>query len=193
MLQRSTRTIVNQVQAMKHMVDSFRDYARLPPASLMALDLNELLRDMLVLYESSASPVQADLSADVPKVQGDPTQLRQIIHNLIRNAQDATEGLQAAKIEVSTARQGKQVALVIADNGPGFPPEIMANAFEPYVTTKPKGTGLGLPIVKKIIEEHGGKIALANRDTGGAEICITLRVADVPEAPNQEPQKSVGA
>ena len=193
MLQRSTRTIVNQVQAMKHMVDSFRDYARLPPANLMALDLNELLRDMLVLYESSKTPIKAELAAALPKIKGDPTQLRQIIHNLIRNAQDATEGLVGAKIDVITRLTGKHVCLMIADTGQGFPAEIMANAFEPYVTTKPKGTGLGLPIVKKIIEEHGGKIALANRDTGGAEIRITLRMVDDIESSNQEPQKSVGA
>ncbi len=193
MLQRSTRTIVNQVQAMKHMVDSFRDYARLPPANLMAIDLNELLRDMLVLYESSRTPIHAELAASLPKIKGDPTQLRQIIHNLIRNAQDATESLANARIDVVTNLAGKQVALVIADNGAGFPSEIMANAFEPYVTTKPKGTGLGLPIVKKIIEEHGGKIALANRETGGAEIRITLQVANDTESINQEPQKSVGA
>ena len=193
MLQRSTRTIVNQVQAMKHMVDSFRDYARLPPANLMALDLNELLRDMLVLYESSKTPIKAELAAALPKIKGDPTQLRQIIHNLIRNAQDATEGLVGAKIDVITRLTGKHVCLMIADTGQGFPAEIMANAFEPYVTTKPKGTGLGLPIVKKIIEEHGGKIALANRDAGGAEIRITLRMVDDIESSNQEPQKSVGA
>ena len=193
MLQRSTRTIVNQVQAMKHMVDSFRDYARLPPANLMALDLNELLRDMLVLYESSKTPIRAALASDLPRIKGDPTQLRQIIHNLIRNAQDATEGLADPRIDVMTSATGKQVLLVIADNGAGFPPEIMANAFEPYVTTKPKGTGLGLPIVKKIIEEHGGKIALGNREAGGAEIRISLLVAEEMESPNQESQKSVGA
>ncbi len=119
--------------------------------------------------------------------------MRQIIHNLIRNAQDATEGLVGAKIDVITRLTGKHVCLMIADTGPGFPAEIMANAFEPYVTTKPKGTGLGLPIVKKIIEEHGGKIALANRDTGGAEIRITLRMVDDIESSNQEPRKSVGA
>jgi len=193
MLQRSTRTIVNQVQAMKHMVDSFRDYARLPPANLMPLDLNELLQELLVLYEASATPIRADLADPLPKIQGDPAQLRQIIHNLIRNAQDATEGLSGGQIEVATRVLGKQVELRIADTGAGFPPEIMANAFEPYVTTKPKGTGLGLPIVKKIIEEHGGKITLSNRETGGAEIRIVLQAADNGSTIQSETLKSVGA
>lgn len=181
MLQRSTRTIVNQVQAMKRMVDSFRDYARLPPANLAALDLNELLRDMLVLYESSPTPVRASLEDNLPLVQGDPNQLRQIIHNLIRNAQDATEGRADLEIDVRTRLHKRRVELRIADNGPGFPPEIIANAFEPYVTTKPKGTGLGLAIVKKMIEDHGGKISLSNQQGGGAEICIQLQISGITD------------
>lgn len=184
MLQRSTRTIVNQVQAMKRMVDSFRDYARLPPANLAALDLNELLRDMLVLYESSPTPVRAFLEEGLPLVQGDPNQLRQIIHNLIRNAQDATEGRADLQIDVRTRLHKRRVELCIADNGPGFPPEIIANAFEPYVTTKPKGTGLGLAIVKKMIEDHGGKISLSNQQSGGAEICIQLQITEITEQVN---------
>ena len=194
-LQRSTRTIVNQVQAMKHMVDSFRDYARLPPAKLVKLDLNELLRELLVLYEASLTPICATLAADIPLVKGDPAQLRQIIHNLIRNAQDATEGRVDLQIDVATRVVNQhQVELVIGDSGPGFPTEIMANAFEPYVTTKPKGTGLGLPIVKKIIEEHGGKISLANRPEGGAEIRIVLLAAKADVAlNNHDTEKSVGA
>lgn len=194
-LQRSTRTIVNQVQAMKHMVDSFRDYARLPPANLLNLNLNELLRELLVLYEASPTPIRATLGTDLPSVKGDPTQLRQIIHNLIRNAQDATEGHANLQIDVVTrALDQQQVELVIADSGPGFPPEIMANAFEPYVTTKPKGTGLGLPIVKKIIEEHGGKITLANRPEGGAEIRIVLQAAKADTSlNNHDTESSVGA
>ncbi|MBU3656724.1 MAG: HAMP domain-containing protein [Rhodocyclaceae bacterium] len=193
-LQRSTRTIVNQVQAMKRMVDSFRDYARLPPANLVTLDLNELLGDMLVLYESSPTPIHTALAADLPRIKADPNQLRQIIHNLIRNAQDATEGRGNRQIDVSTRHVNRHVELIIADTGPGFPPEIMANAFEPYVTTKPKGTGLGLPIVKKIIEDHGGRIALGNRTTGGAEVCIFLQTAEAAEGVHQrDNEKSVGA
>ena len=193
MLQRSTRTIVNQVQAMKHMVDSFRDYARLPPANLMTLDLNALLQELLVLYEASATPIRAELADGLTPVTGDPAQLRQIIHNLIRNAQDATESLADGRIDVRARQLGKQVELVIADTGSGFSPEIMANAFEPYVTTKPKGTGLGLPIVKKIIEEHGGKITLSNQPTGGAEIRIILQAADNGSPFESESPKSVGA
>jgi nitrogen fixation/metabolism regulation signal transduction histidine kinase len=193
-LQRSTRTIVNQVQAMKHMVDSFRDYARLPPANLVRLDLNELLRELLVLYETSLTPIRAALAEELPDIQGDPAQLRQIIHNLIRNAQDATDGRSDLQIDLSTRAVNKHVELVISDNGPGFPAEIMANAFEPYVTTKPKGTGLGLPIVKKIIEEHGGKISLANRSVGGAEIRIVLQAANTDQNLNHHDiEKSVGA
>jgi nitrogen fixation/metabolism regulation signal transduction histidine kinase len=128
--------------------------------------------------------VRAFLEEGLPLVQGDPNQLRQIIHNLIRNAQDATEGRADLQIDVRTRLHKRRVELCIADNGPGFPPEIIANAFEPYVTTKPKGTGLGLAIVKKMIEDHGGKISLSNQQSGGAEICIQLQITEITEQVN---------
>jgi nitrogen fixation/metabolism regulation signal transduction histidine kinase len=173
-LQRSTQTIINQVQAMKRMVDDFRDYARLPAPELAALDLNGLIREVLGLYETSSARIVIELAAELPPVLGDATQMRQIIHNLLRNAEDALEGREGAEIRLLTRLSGRDALLEISDNGPGFPPEILPRDFDPYVTTKARGTGLGLPIVRKIIDEHHGRIEISNLPAGGARIGILL-------------------
>jgi nitrogen fixation/metabolism regulation signal transduction histidine kinase len=190
LLKKSTSTIVNQVDAMKRMVDDFRDYARTPPAVLEPLDLNGLIDEILQLYlsEDGSDIIHAALAPDLPKVMGDATQLRQVIHNLVQNAQDALvdrgPDAPAPRVDVTTeaihyegadGAAGTAVRLAITDNGPGFSPRILARAFEPYVTSKARGTGLGLPMVKKIIDEHGGRIDIGNRPDGcGASVFILL-------------------
>lgn len=174
MLQRGTQTIINQVRAMKHMVDDFRDYARLPAPELAPLDINALIHEVLGLYETSQARIEVALAEDLPPVMGDATQLRQVIHNLLRNAEDALEGMPDPRIEIRTECRSRTGKLVLTDNGPGFPPDMLARVFEPYVTTKAKGTGLGLPIVKKIIDEHQGIIEINNVPEGGARIEIRL-------------------
>ncbi|HEY5290787.1 MAG TPA: ATP-binding protein [Burkholderiales bacterium] len=173
-LSRATETIINQVAAMKGMVDDFGEYARTPAPNLQPLDLNALVREVLGLYEHAGALVRPTLQAGLPQVAGDPTQLRQVIHNLLQNAQDALAGRTGPHIEVETERAGNQVCLRIRDNGCGFPEAIMARVFEPYVTTKPRGTGLGLAIVKKIIDEHNGAIRVENLPTQGACVSIML-------------------
>jgi nitrogen fixation/metabolism regulation signal transduction histidine kinase len=177
MLERSTRTIVNQVEAMKNLVNAFRDYARLPAPHLTPVDLNALIGEVLNLYESAAGRIRLELAGDLPPVQGDATQIRQVIHNLLQNAQDALNGSEHGEIRVITRREGERALLLFRDNGPGFPSELLARAFEPYFTTKSRGTGLGLAMVKKIVDEHGGEVRLVNRDGGGAEVRIRLRLA----------------
>ena len=184
MLARGTQTIINQVQAMKRMVDDFRDYARMPAPEVAELDLNELIGEVLGLYESSSATIETRLAADLPPILGDATQLRQIIHNLLRNAEDALEGRDGTRILIQTEAVGRQASLTIADNGPGFPVELLPRIFEPYVTTKARGTGLGLPIVKKIVEEHLGTIEISNAPEGGARIDIRLPLVKVEEAKN---------
>ncbi len=189
-LERSTATIVNQVTAMKRMVDDFRDYAKTPPAVLSALDLNALIKEILHLYLAGDERdiIHANLADGLPHIMGDATQLRQVIHNLLQNAQDAvtdrTNKDDAARIDIITEEihyrssdgaVSNAVQLSITDNGPGFSQKILAHAFEPYITSKPRGTGLGLAMVKKITEEHGGRIDIKNRTTtNGAKIAILL-------------------
>jgi nitrogen fixation/metabolism regulation signal transduction histidine kinase len=175
-LTRATQTIVNQVAAMKSMVDAFAGYARMPRAKLEPLDLNALVREVLALYDAKALGLQLHLGADLPRIAGDSTLLRQVIHNLMQNAQDALAGHAAPCVEVDTHLKNHTVCLTVTDNGAGFPEHLMTRLFEPYATTKAKGTGLGLAVVKKIVEEHQGKIQIENIKTGGAAIRIALPV-----------------
>ena len=174
MLTRATGTIINQVGAMKGMVDAFASYARMPSAQIAALDLNALVREVLMLYDGSN--VQPELAYELPLVAGDSTLMRQVIHNLLQNAQDALAGRPDGRVNIRTEMAEDGVRLAVADNGPGFSEQMMAKMFEPYATTKPKGTGLGLPIVKKIVEELKGSIRVENLPGGGACVCVTLPV-----------------
>jgi len=177
-LTRSTQTIVNQVAALKNMVDAFSQYARTPELSLRELDLNALTHEVLTLYEASLGPsVRLDLDARLPPVVGDAVQLRQVIHNLLQNSQDALADTSEPRIVIASGIEDGMARLSVSDNGCGFPEQVMSRAFEPYVTTKPKGTGLGLAIVKKIIEEHGGSVAIANIAPRGARVTIRLPAA----------------
>jgi len=176
LLDRATQTIVNQVEAMKNMVNDFRDYARTPLPQLAPLDLPALLGEVLGLYEESRAVIAvAPAPTSLSMVLADANQLRQVLHNVLTNAQDALAGVADARIAITMAQDAGRVRLTVRDNGPGFPPQILARAFEPYVTTKSKGTGLGLAIVKKIVDDHGGEIRLAS-DHGG-EVSIWLPLA----------------
>ena len=185
-LNKSVKTIVDQVDAMKRLVNEFRDYARLPVAELKPLDLNALVQDVMQLYgaENAAVPVYAQLDPACPIIFGDAQQLRQVVHNLLQNAQDATAGRAHPTVSIATqwvATSGR-VRLVVRDNGPGFPPKILNRAFEPYVTTKTRGTGLGLAVVKKIADEHSARVDLKNRGLEGrvigAQVSLSFQVAE---------------
>ena len=190
-LVKSVRTIVDQVDAMKRLVNEFRDYARLPAAELKPIDLNALVSDVMHLYEREGAehpggdhvPMRMELDAHSPKIMGDAQQLRQVIHNLLQNAQDATEGSAVREVTVKTHFNpaSRRVRLLVQDTGTGFPDHILKRAFEPYVTTKAKGTGLGLAVVKKIADEHGARVDLKNRvEEGvlrGAQVSLSFAVA----------------
>jgi nitrogen fixation/metabolism regulation signal transduction histidine kinase len=188
-LGKAVHTIVDQVDSMKRLVNEFRDYARLPAAELKPVDLNSLVNDVLHLYarEGDATrgqvPVRVELDPAAPRILGDPQQLRQVIHNLLQNAQDATEGRPHPDVLIRTqwSEASRRVRLVVQDNGSGFPEHILKRAFEPYVTTKTKGTGLGLAVVKKIADEHAARVDLKNRTADGivhgAQVSLSFGVA----------------
>ncbi|WP_018913935.1 ATP-binding protein [Thiomonas sp. FB-6] len=174
MLTRATGTIVNQVTAMRRMVDEFRDYARTPVTHVEPMDLNVLVGDVLNLYAAQSAHVHAELGPSLPTIEGDAAQLRQVVHNLVQNALDAIAGQEqgGVTIHTDTYRSGgsgaQRVRLSVSDTGPGFPEKVLARAFEPYVTTKLRGTGLGLAVVKKIAEEHHARVEVQNLGTPGA-------------------------
>jgi nitrogen fixation/metabolism regulation signal transduction histidine kinase len=188
-LDRATHTIIQQVEAMKEMVDAFRDYARAPELDISRFDLNQLVLEVCELYRLRAIGLKLHVSVDdtLPQVEADAGRVRQILHNLITNAVEALHGRNGGSIEVSTRRRDEEgqrlIEIRVEDNGPGFPEHAMAQIFEPYVTTKPKGTGLGLAIVRKIVEEHGGRIEIENAPDGGARVSVLLPVDEASRAP----------
>ncbi|WHZ09611.1 MAG: Nitrogen regulation protein NtrY [Burkholderiaceae bacterium] len=194
LLTRSVKTIVDQVDAMKRLVNEFRDYARLPAAELRPLDLNALIDDVVHLYQSEhlPTPVRTELDPNCPLIRGDAQQIRQVVHNLLLNAQDATQSRAAerpqppplAVIRTQWLQAARCVRMTVQDNGAGFPEHILNRAFEPYVTTKAKGTGLGLAVVKKIVDEHNARIELSNRTEDGvvqgAQVSLSFTADDIP-------------
>lgn len=185
LLHKSVKTIVDQVDALQRLVNEFRDFGRLPQARLEALDLNHLLQEMMPLYdnENALVPVSWHLGPDLPQVLGDASQLRQVVHNLIQNAQDASALSPHPMVQVWTepSSSSQKVRLRILDNGSGFSEAVLQRAFEPYVTTKAGGTGLGLAVVKKIADEHQARIDIKNRIEGdqniGAQVSLSFRMA----------------
>jgi nitrogen fixation/metabolism regulation signal transduction histidine kinase len=191
LLEKSVRVIVEQVDAMKRLVNEFRDFARLPNAELKPLDLVELIRTVALLYEEhDTGRLELDLQEGCPRIAGDAQQLRQVIHNLVQNALEAYEESSdhvdnCVRIVTQWTEGSGWVRLLIQDNGPGFPDYILRRAFEPYVTTKKKGTGLGLAVVKKIADDHRARIELSNRYQNetviGSQVSLSFKVASVDE------------
>jgi len=195
-LERATHTIVAQVEAMKQMVNAFSEYARAPDMHFSRFDLNQLITEVVDLYrvQASAAELKLTLSATLPPVSADRIRIRQILNNLVTNSIEALEGKAGACVEIEThvAEDGqKQVAaIVVTDNGPGFQRDLIGTVFDPYVTSKPKGTGLGMAIVKKIVEEHGGRIEADNQRIGGARVRILLPLGENPRSlSGREPRK----
>ena len=199
LLNRSVATIVTQVQAMKQLVNEFRDYARLPAAKLAPLNLNELVGDVLALYGEAIEHgrLAAACAKDLPWIVGDATQLRQVIHNLVQNGLDAVAERPDGQVRIATEPvrnelgELRAVRLAVHDNGPGFADKVLKRAFEPYVSTKSKGTGLGLAVVKKIADEHGARVRIGNagaaEGSGPAGAQVSLSFSNLATAPSADP------
>ena len=200
LLDRGTETIVQQVEAMKEMVNAFSEYARAPRFEMGEVDLNQLVTEVTDLYRAQLAgrgvALEVELGPAVTRVVADRGRLRQLLHNLLTNAVEALEGQPGGAITVATRlaeRNGEEVAEVcVEDNGPGFAREMIGRVFDPYVTTKPRGTGLGLAIVRKIVEEHGGHVEADNRSGGGARVRIELPMNETGKArvAQREPRRA---
>ena len=184
-LERGTRTIVQQVETMQQMVNAFSEYARAPDMQITRFSLNQLVTEVADLYRSQdprSRRSRLELDPHLEAIEADRGRVRQILNNLVTNALEALEGVVSPTLEITTklesAGDAEYAAVSVCDNGPGFPRELLGRVFDPYVTSKPKGTGLGLAIVKKIVEEHGGRIDADNRPEGGARVRVVLPVKD---------------
>jgi nitrogen fixation/metabolism regulation signal transduction histidine kinase len=183
-LERGTRTIVQQVQTMLQMVNAFSEYARAPEMQISRFSLNQLITEVADLYRSQdpRARIRLDLDAALEGIEADRGRVRQIFNNLLTNALEALEGVAEPLVEIAThfdvTPEAAYAEVTVCDNGPGFQRELLGRVFDPYVTSKPKGTGLGLAIVKKIVEEHGGRIDADNRPQGGARVRVVLPVKD---------------
>lgn len=182
LLDRATHTIVQQVAALRDMVNAFSEYARVPGIHFASIDLNNLIREVADLYHGPQQPeIRLDLDTVPGTIEADALCLRQLLHNLIRNASEALEDTADPQIIIATryldGSAGQQVEISIRDNGPGIEPAILERIFDPYVTSKRRGTGLGLAIVRRLVEEHGGSIAAENPADGGACVRVILPVS----------------
>jgi nitrogen fixation/metabolism regulation signal transduction histidine kinase len=183
-LDRSTRTIVSQVEAMQQMVNAFSEYARAPEMKITRFSLNQLVTEVADLYRSQdpRATIRLDLDDNIEGIEADRGRIRQILNNLVTNALESLDGVGSPTLEIASRLESggdaSYAVVTVCDNGPGFQRELLGRVFDPYVTSKPKGTGLGLAIVKKIVEEHGGRIDADNRPEGGARVRVVLPVKD---------------
>lgn len=184
----SIQMIVSQVDDMRNLVNEFSQFARMPELKLIQAQLNDVLKGMFDTYSQNHSKIKFKLEIDpaLPEFKFDPAQLKRVFVNLIDNAIHATED-EASEIvnpeviiRTEYQAQHKIARIYIIDNGPGIPARDRARVFEPYFSTKEKGTGLGLPIVKSIIEDHGGVIRALDNDTQGTKIYIELPLYTSP-------------
>jgi nitrogen fixation/metabolism regulation signal transduction histidine kinase len=193
-LDRSTRTIVSQVEAMQQMVNAFSEYARAPEMKITRFSLNQLVTEVADLYRSQdpRATIRLDLDDNIEAIEADRGRIRQILNNLVTNALESLEGAAAPTLEIGSRLESggdaSYAVLTVCDNGPGFQRELLGRVFDPYVTSKPKGTGLGLAIVKKIVEEHGGRIDADNRPEGGARVRVVLPVKDSTRSATGSPR-----
>jgi len=196
-LERSTHTIVQQVESMQQMVNAFSEYARTPEMRVSRFNLNQLVTEVADLYRSQDPRATIDLDLDerLSGLEADRGRVRQILNNLVTNALEALEGRASPRVTLCTrlegGAQGAFALITVCDNGPGFQQDLLGRIFDPYVTSKPKGTGLGLAIVKKIVEEHGGRIDADNRPEGGARIRVALPVAFGSRGGTRESRESL--
>ena len=187
-LDRSTHTIVQQVESMKEMVKAFSEYARAPRMEMQRLKLEDLVDEVMDLYrgDDTAATFTVEFDRELPQVEVDPGRIRQLLHNLIKNALESTATVANPSISISLTEElagtRDYAVLRVRDNGPGIPEQILAHLFEPNATTKTKGSGLGLAVVKRIVEEHAGEVFAHNNPGGGACIIVRLPVVQDVEA-----------
>ncbi len=181
----ATRTVLEEVARISHIVGEFTRFARLPAPSPTLFDAEEAVRTVVTLHSGTGAPIRFEADP-CPELNADRDQLVQVVTNLVQNAQQALGNRPGGEIQVRLKRDRDQLCLSISDNGPGVPAAMKARLFEPYATSKAEGTGLGLAIVQRIVLEHGGEIEFEDAPGGGARFVVRLPLSGptlLPEAP----------
>ena len=178
-INKTTKTIIDQVASMDSMVSAFSDYANTPEIKKVSASLNALVNKAASLYDTQAGVrIDLDLSGDLPKLQLDKDSISRALINLIKNCIESKKKKTKLNIVIKSQFLEDEgiVRLTVVDNGNGFPVNILDQVFEPYVTTKSKGSGLGLAIVQNIVEQHDGQIYASNVEPHGARVTIEFSI-----------------
>ncbi len=172
-LDQTVRTIKYEVNRMKRLLDQFSAFARMAPPNIKETAVTSMIEKITTLYKSQieSATLSIDINALPKSIKCDEEQIEQLLINLIKNALESGE---STKVEIVCGGTDKDITFTIRDNGPGFDDKVLSNPFEPYVSTKKDGSGLGLVICRRIVHDHGGRIELRNRREGGAEVLIAL-------------------
>lgn len=170
------QTVQQQCRNLEVILDEFLKFARLGQLDLIESDLNQVVGEFIEFYQPEAAAqgveISPHLSADLPPVQLDRSAFRQVLMNLALNAQQAMP--RGGLLELQTCLRDDRVHLDFIDNGAGIEPPLLAKIFDVFFSTRPGGSGLGLPTVKKIVEAHGGDISVASERGRGTRFTISF-------------------
>lgn len=178
LLNKSTNTIIKQVDALKLMVNEFSEYSRSPTIVRKKIDITNLIDEVSYLYSDQNFTIKKNYPKKRREIRIDENKFRQVLINIFDNSKSALENIKNPRINITVKYDDNFFRLKFEDNGMGVPKDIIERIYEPYVTSKKTGTGLGLAIVYKIIEEHSGSIEIKNVNPGGAAISITLPIKE---------------
>jgi signal transduction histidine kinase len=179
-VERYAGIILKEVERLERIIDETLYFSREMAPTFRTVNLNAEIRDVLSMFredfEEARITAVIDLPPDLPSISADPDQIRQVVWNLVSNAVQAMRGIGILTVGTHLANpaEGIGVVLEVSDSGGGVPHDVVQNIFNPFFTTKAKGTGLGLPIVHAIVEKHGGTIHLDNREGVGVAFSIFL-------------------
>jgi two-component system sensor histidine kinase HydH len=175
-LQEKLQVIQNEVQRLENFLGDLRDFTRPALPAKQEINLNALIQEVDALMEGEAKSkgvlLEEKLDQQLPTLKADPNQLKQVLLNLIKNAFEALEA--GGRVTLTTGREDRQVWFSVQDNGPGMTPEVLEKIFNPFFTTKEKGTGLGLAVIHKIIADHQGVIIVESQPREGTTVTVKL-------------------
>ncbi|HEY5589265.1 MAG TPA: ATP-binding protein, partial [Candidatus Paceibacterota bacterium] len=178
-IQRFTQTMITQIEALSTISGEFSDFAKMPPSVLEKIDLNQSIKDAESLFSDSPNlSIHLQLSDNKHQIKADRQQISRILNNLFRNSIQSIPTIKHGQITISTYEDNKFTILEFSDNGSGIKPDLQPKIFTPFFTTKSKGTGLGLVMVKNITESFGGTIQFKSQEGSGTTFILSFPSSD---------------